>query len=423
MSVLVAIIATFLVTLLGVVLVQNVTSGEREIHHEVEPEIGVDDPQFERSMSHLLGPPLVDGNRVVSLQNGDQIFPAMLDAVRSAKKTIVMETFIYWSGRIAREFAETLAERARGGVRVHVLLDWFGSQKMDDELIDLMESAGVEVKKYRPLRWYSIPHMNHRTHRKLLVVDGKIAFTGGVGIADEWEGDAENSDNWRDSHFRITGKVVSQLQSAALDNWMKTHTEVLHSEDYFPPLEADGSCLAQVFKSSSREGANSMRLMFLMSIAAAGTRILIASAYFVPDDHAVDALVAARKRGVQIEVIVPGPIIDTHVTRRASRARWGRLLENDIAIYEFQPTMYHCKVMVVDDRWVTVGSANFDNRSFRLNDEANLNVLDRDFAAEQAQVFESDKNRSRQITLEEWRNRPWREKLIEQLASLLGSQV
>lgn len=404
-------------------VVLNLTSGEKKIEHEIRPLYGVGEPQFVRSMGVLLGPAIVGGNRVTALQNGDEIFPAMLEAIRGATQSISFETYIYWSGQVGREFAEALAERARAGVQVHVLLDWVGAGKMDDALLALMVDAGVEVLKYHPLRWYSLARINNRTHRKLLVVDGRIGFTGGVGIADEWLGHAEDPDHWRDSHYRVVGPAVAQMQAAFMDNWIKTNALVLHGEAYFPALDTAGPHLAQVFTSSAGEGSESVRLMYLLSIASARKNIRLSASYFVPDSLSVATLVSARERGVRVEIIVPGGHIDSKVTRKASRGLWGPLLEAGVTIYEFQPTMYHCKVMIVDDAWVSVGSTNFDNRSFSLNDEANLNILDPEFAAEQAEVFEADRARSREITLEAWRRRPWQEKLKEWAAGLLRSQL
>ena len=401
----------------------NLSSSERKIDHEVRPLYAAGGAQFVRSLGALLGPGIVGGNRVDSFLNGDQIFPAMLDAIRSARRTITFETYIYWSGEIGREFADALSERARSGVHVHVLLDWLGTGKMDQEILDEMEQAGAELCKYHPLRWYTIGRMNNRTHRKLLVVDGRVGFTGGVGIADNWLGHAQDPEHWRDSHFRIEGPAVAQMQATFMDNWMKCRSLVLHGEDYFPALQPCGDSAAQVFHSSPGEGAESVRLMYLLSIASARHRILLANSYFVPDSLAVRELVSARQRGVRVEIITPGPHIDTETVRKASRSRWGPLLEAGVEIYEYQPTMFHCKVMVVDDAWVSVGSTNFDNRSFRLNDEANLNVLDPVVAAEQAAIFEEDKLKSRRMTLEGWRRRPLGEKIQERLAGLLRAQL
>ena len=417
-TVMITIAATLMVSMFW----RNLSSPERRLDYRLK-ELAVHDETFQQCMSHLLGPPLVAGNRVKCLVNGDQIFPAMLAAIRAATSTVTFETYIFWSGEIGREFTTTLCERAAAGVKVHLLLDWLGSNKLDANAIADLECAGVEVERYRPLRWYNLSRMNSRTHRKLLIVDGRIGFIGGVGIADTWTGNSQSPEHWRDSHFMLEGPAVAHLQAAFADNWMKTRAEVFNSEEYFPVLKPVGTTVSQVFKSSPREGGDSARLMFLLSIAAARQQILIANSYFVPDSHTIAALVSALERGVAVEIIVPGEHIDTKVTRRASRSLWGPLLRAGVAIYEFQPTMFHCKVMIIDDCWVSVGSTNFDTRSFRLNDEANLNSIDHDFAAEQALLFAADKKRSRQVTLTDWESRPWQEKLTESVAGLLRSQV
>jgi cardiolipin synthase A/B len=411
------------VTVGVILLALNFTSGEKKIRHEIPTLYGVEDPQFLRSMGSLLGPAIVDGNRLTTLLNGDEIFPSMLEAIRAARKTITFETYIYWSGKVGDDFAKALSERARAGVKVHVLLDWVGSGKAKKKYIDEMKAAGVEVDKYHPLRWYNFSRVNNRTHRKLLVVDGKVGFTGGVGIADKWSGHAQDPEHWRDSHFRFEGPAVAQMQAAFIDNWTKTQSKVLHGEEYFPKLDPVGPSYAQVFKSSPREGSESVRLMYLLSIASARKRLLIANSYFVPDDLSVKTIADARKRGVDVELIVPGTKIDSELSRKASRSRWGDLLEAGVEIYEYQPTMYHCKVMVVDDLWVSVGSTNFDNRSFRLNDEANLNVYDADFARRQTKDFEDDRKKAHRVTLAEWRHRPLWEKITEHAAGLLRSQL
>lgn len=410
-------------TAIVVLVIQNLTSGEKKIEHEIHAEYGVDSPQFRRTMGALLGPALVDGNAVTSLQNGDEIFPAMLEAIRSASRTITFETYIYWSGEVGRAFADALIDRARNGVAVHVLLDWVGTGKMEDALIDEMKDAGIQVDKFHPLRWYNLGRMNNRTHRKLLVVDGRVGFTGGVGIADLWQGHAQDSMHWRDSHYRIEGPAVAQMQAAFMDNWLKTRTRVLHSEDYFPSLAPAGDAAAQVFTSSPDQGSESVRLMYMLSLAAADSSIRIAASYFVPDSLVTATLVSAAERGVSVEIILPGKHIDAEVVRKASRGGWGPLLEAGVRIYEYQTTMYHCKVMIVDDLWTSVGSTNFDNRSFRLNAEANLNVLDREFALEQARHFELDKAQSREITYAMWQARPFREKLSERFFRLFRSQL
>ena len=405
------------------VILANFVSSEKHLRHKIKPEYAVDDPQFARTMNALLGSPLLGGNHVTELLNGDAIFPAMLEAIRSARKSITFETFIYWKGKIGQEFAEALAERARAGVRVHVLIDFVGSNKMDPALLELIKNGGGELEKFHPLSWYHLARFNNRTHRKLLVVDGRIGFTGGVGIADEWRGNAQDRDHWRDTHFRVEGPVVAEMQAAFMVNWIKTRSTVEHTEAYFPELRPAGDQFAQMFHSSPQEGSEDIRLMYLLTIAAAQKRILLEQAYFVPDDLTIELLVAARKRGVEIEIITPGPETDKPIVRRASRARWGKMLEAGVRLYEFQPTNFHCKLMIVDTLWSSVGSTNFDNRSFRLNDEANLNVYDARFAAQLEKIFADDKKRSREVTLEQWRRRPFSEKLWEHTVGLLRSQM
>ncbi|HEY7369370.1 MAG TPA: phospholipase D-like domain-containing protein [Thermoanaerobaculia bacterium] len=412
-----------LATLAAVLILQNLSAAEKKITKPLVSYHAVGTPGFFHELGNLLGPPLVDGNKIETLSNGDEIFPSMLAAIRGAQKTITFETYIYWSGEVGEAFTEALTDRARAGVRVHLLIDWVGSGRMDASLLGRMEAAGVQIERYHPIHWYTLDRLNHRTHRKTLVVDGVVGFTGGVGIADKWLGHAQDPDHWREAHFRVEGPVVAQMQATFLDNWLKTRGELLHGNDYFPPIPAAGESLAQMFRSSSRGGAESVRLMYLMSIADARKSIRIANSYFVPDDLSVRALIEALRRGVSVEIIVPGTHTDTELVRKASRALWGELLAAGAGIYEYQPTMYHCKVMIVDDAWVSVGSTNFDERSFRLNDEANLNVYDPLFAREQVAIFDRDKAASRPVTLEQWVQRPWTEKLAEKAASLLRSQL
>ncbi|MCT8173965.1 phospholipase D-like domain-containing protein [Variovorax sp. CY25R-8] len=418
-----AIAWTFVLTLAATLLVLNLTSGEKKLDEQVRREYALHDPQYQRALGALLGPPIADGNRFEAFQNGDRIFPPMLAAIRAAKHSITFETYIYWSGDIGRAFADALSERARAGVKVHVLLDWVGSAKVDADFIREMETAGVEIRKFHKPSWYDIARMNNRTHRKLLVVDGRIGFTGGVGIAPEWTGNAQDPAHWRDSHYQVEGPVVAQMQAVFMDNWIKVSGDVLHGERYFPPLPPVGNGRAQMFSSSPSGGSESMHLMYLLSIAAATKTIDLSSAYFVPDDLTVGALVAALHRGVRVRIVTPGPIIDSQTVRRASRAAWGPLLEAGAQISEYQPTMYHCKVFLVDGLLVSVGSTNFDNRSFRLNDEANLNIYDEAFAAAQTVQFEADLAQSKRLSYEGWKERPLLEKAWEHLAAVLSPQL
>ena len=374
-------------------------------------------------MANLVVPGVVEGNRVTGFVNGDQIFPAMLEAIRSAEKSINLETYIYWSGEVGRRFAEVLAERAHAGVKVHVLLDWLGSRGIDSSSLRQMEAAGVEVQKYNPLVWYNLARVNHRDHRKLLIVDGSVGFIGGAGFADLWQGNADSPDHWRDSQFRLEGPAVAQMQSAFMDKWLRTSSRILDGLEYFPELKPVGNAYAQVFKSSPRNGIESVRLMYLLSISAARESIRLSVPYFIPGKQTSRALVEACQRGVSLEIIVPGAKTDAPIVRHASRSKWGPLLRAGAKIYEYEPTMYHCKMMVIDDAWVSVGSANFDNRSFRLNDEANLNVFASDFAAEQVRVFEEDKKRSRPVSYEAWKRRSLWKRFMEKLTAPFHSQL
>jgi cardiolipin synthase A/B len=412
-----------LATLLAVFLFINLSGGQRKLEQQLPRLYESDDAEFRRSLSALLGPAIVGGNRVQALHNGDRIFPAMLDAIRGSRRTLCFETFIYWSGDIGREFVDALCERARAGIAVHVLLDWVGSLKMDQALLDELDGAGVEVKRFHRPHWSTLNKLNNRTHRKLLIADGHIGFTGGVGIADQWQGDARNPDEWRDTHYRVEGPVVAQMQSVFLDNWMRATGKVLHGEAYFPALTRAGDHDAQMFSSSPHGGSDSMHLMVMLAITAARRSIDLASSYFVPDDLTIEALCAAARRGVTVRVLTPNHHIDAESVRRASRAQWGPLLECGVQIAEFQPTMFHVKGLVVDEMFTSVGSTNFDNRSFRLNDEANLNVLDREFGQQQRQTFDADWALAQPITLAQWQARGWQEKLAERLATLLRSQL
>ena len=423
MSTLTIALLSALVTGVLVLLALNFTAGEKKVQHELPRLYGTASPQFQRALGTLLGPGIMGGNEVTELLNGDQIFPPMLAAIKAAQKTITFETYIYWSGDIGKAFADALSERARAGVKVHVLLDWVGSAKMEDSYLTEMKEAGVEIKKFHKPHWYNLARLNNRTHRKLLVVDGQVGFTGGVGIAPEWTGNAEDPSHWRDSHYLVRGPVVAQMQATFLDNWLKVTGKVLHGDAYFPAIAPAGNQRAQMFSSSPSSGSESMQLMYHLAITAAERTIDLSVAYFVPDQLTQNLLLDALKRGVRVRMVTPGEYIDTNTVKAASRATWGELLQAGAEIYEYGPTMYHCKVMIVDNLLVSVGSTNFDNRSFRLNDEANLNVYDAAFAQRQTAVFEDDIRRSRRMTYEAWLARPLRERMHEKLSGLLRSQL
>jgi cardiolipin synthase len=390
---------------------------------EDHPDVGSEG--FLRAAEALTQAPISRGNRAEILINGDRIFPRMLDAISSAQHTVNLLTYIYWRGRIGSRFADAVCERAEAGVSCRVLLDAVGSVKMDPDLIKRMEDCGVRVCRFRPPKPYAIRRANNRTHRKLLVVDGSVGFTGGVGIADEWTGDAQDPDHWRDTHVRVEGPVVRGLQGSFAENWLEATGEVLAGDDDLPPLDPiPGETAAMLaVRSSAGVGDTDVETLFFLTIASARRGIDLTSAYFAPRPAFLAALADSARSGVAVRVLVPGGYIDKDVVRHTARSVYGQLLEAGVRIFEYQPTMLHAKSMVVDGVWSTIGSANFDNRSFQLNDETVLSVQDEGFAAELAEAFENDLSRSAEITLEAWRSRPLSERLREAPARLLRREL
>jgi cardiolipin synthase A/B len=393
------------------------------MRYHMRHQFGVRDMAFLQTMHALTGAAMSEGNSIEILRNGVQIFPSMLGAIRNAKKTINLEFYIYWDGEIGREFAETLAGRARAGIKVNVVLDSVGSAAISSDITEFMERNGISIEWYHPLRWYTLARFNHRTHRKLLIVDGEIGFSGGVGIADVWLGDADREDHWRETVIRVEGPVVTQMQFAFMDNWVKSRGELLTGLDYFPKLAPRGTCMTQVLKSSPSEGSSAVKLMFVVSIVSAQKSIYINSAYFVPDADTTRALEGAVRRGVDVRVIVPGEFTDVPIVRHAGRLFYSQLMRRGIRMFEYQPTMMHAKTMVVDGIWTSVGSSNFDDRSFRLNDEVNVNVYDESIAAQMEQMFFEDLARSEEVTPRRWLKRPWLDRLKERVAGWLRPQL
>jgi len=419
-----------LLAFIALIIAVNLLSPSKKVKFRLKTKYTIRDPEFINTVDALFGAPLTAGNRITPLANGDQFFPAMLAALADAQRSITLETFIYWAGDVGEKFSRVIAERAKAGVKCHVLLDWLGSRRFERHLLETMRDAGVSVHFYHPVHWFNLRRMNRRTHRKILVIDGRVGFTGGAGISDEWSGNGLQRDRWRDNHYRVEGPVVAQLQAAFIDNWTQTRPDILHGDDYFPwqtneklgLSQAPGTQLAQVFKSSSKEGASSARLLFLYSISVARRSIDVASAYFIPDKQAKDELIKAHRRGVRVRVIVPGFRNDSHIVRKAAQATWGALLQRGIEIYSYQPAMYHNKLLIVDGVWTSVGSANFDPRSFRLNDEVNLNVYDPDFADQMTASFNADLARCEALSYEMWRARGWLETSSDNFCALFKSQ-
>lgn len=376
--------------------------------------------------SALPGPPMTPGNKIEILENGDGIFPAMLAAISSAQKTVNFEAYIFWSGKVGASFRDALAERASHGVEVRVLLDAVGSpgRKLKADDVDAMRRAGCRVEFFHSPHPWKIWVLNHRNHRRVLVVDGKIGFTGGVGFADEWLGNADAPEHWRDTQVRVEGPAVRGLQRAFQENWSEVTGEPLVGDEFFPGLEPAGPSSAAVVPSSPLAAMSGARRVYAISLAAATKEIWIANSYFVPDEQTSGLLVAAVKRGVDVRIIIPSDHhIDVPATKVAGRASFGPLLAGGVKMFEYEPTMFHLKTMVVDGIFSTVGSANFDDRSFDLNEEVNLFVYDDAFAGLMKQRYEQDLSHCRPYTLAMWRNRPPIKRLTEWLIAPIRSEL
>lgn len=379
---------------------------------------------FLRAAEAITSAPISRGNDLELLINGDAIFPAFLETISRAQRSLNLLTFVYWRGDIAHEVAAVLAERARAGVAVNVLLDAFGTAKMEPHLIRYLRDAGVSVARFRPVRPYTVGRLNNRTHRKVLVADGEIGMIGGVGIAEEWTGDAHDPDHWRDTHLRVRGPIVRGLQGAFAENWLEATGDVLVGPAYLPPLSSgDGAGPMQLVRSSAGVGDTNVEALYYLAIACARESIDLTAAYFAPRPAFVDVLVDAARRGVRVRLLVPGEHIDKDFMRVAGRAVYDTLLTAGVRIWEYGPTMLHAKTMTVDGVWASVGSVNFDNRSFELHDEATLCVQSSDFAAELTEQFAADLVVSEEIVQRRWRERTLRHRAREQLMLRLRRQL
>jgi cardiolipin synthase A/B len=388
------------------------------------PRVAAGEAAFTATMEAHTGSPIVGGNRIAVLLNGDQIFPAKLAAIRGARESITYAEYFYADGGPAREIAEALAERCRAGVAAHILLDGFGTLSMPRDYVRLMKDAGCHVATFRPLgRWISIGRHNKRNHRRVLVIDGRVAITGGSGVSDKWTGNGRVDGHWRDTDVRIEGPAVHNVQSAFLENWREATGELLGGEQYFAESRrAVGDARAQVIKSSPAGGSYAMHTMYLLAIASAQRSVYLTNPYFLPDDPMEDALLAAAARGVRVVALTPGKI-DHNIVRSASRRGFGRLLKGGIEIHEYQAALLHAKTMVVDGVWATIGSTNFDNRSFAVNDELNVVLYDRSVVERLATAFEADLGHARPVTYEAWQNRGLRAKLLEIFVLPIESQL
>jgi cardiolipin synthase A/B len=392
--------------------------------YSVPEDIDVGEEAFLRAVQSMTGATVAHGNTIAPLVNGDEIFPALLGAIRDARETINLLTYIYWSGDIALDVADALADRAEAGLEVNVLLDAVGAAKMSRKLIARMDDAGVRVARFRPLRPYSLTRMNNRTHRKILVADGRVGMTGGVGIADEWTGDAQDPEHWRDTHFRVEGPIVAQLHGAFAENWLEATGHLLAGDRYLPKIEPiAGGVPMQLVRSGSACGATDVEALFFLALRSANSSIELTTAYFSPRAAFVDELVRAVERGVSVKVMTPGAHTDKRIVRSAGRTDYKRLLEGGVQLFEYEPTMLHAKTFVVDGCWSVVGSVNFDARSFELNDEAALCVQDAGFARQLREAFATDLERCREITREAWAHRPVRERVLEGATRAIKGQL
>ncbi|WP_435866940.1 phospholipase D-like domain-containing protein [Streptomyces xanthochromogenes] len=361
--------------------------------------------RMRRRLERLIGIAATEGNSLTPLRNGDEIFSAMLDGINSARHTVDMMTFVYWKGDIAQRFADALAERARQGVRVRLLLDGFGSRLIEKEQLDLMERAGVRVAWFRKPLYLSPLKQNHRCHRKVLVVDEETAFTGGVGIAEEWCGDARNPREWRDTHVQVRGPAVDGLAAAFAQNWAECHEELFDERDRFASHVPQGDAVVQVVRGSASFGWQDMQTLFRTAIESAEERIRMATAYFAPDVYFIELLCAAARRGVEVEILLPGPYTDKRVCQLAGQHYYEDLTACGVKIFEYQPTMLHTKVVTVDRTMALVGSTNFNRRSLDHDEEVMLAVLDQTFTAKLDSHFTEDLEHSALITRGRWKRR------------------
>ena len=396
---------------------------ERPPQFGLDHEFSIEDPEFLTTMAGATGVTPVPGNRIDILQNGDQFYPAMLAAIRGAEHSVTIEAYIYWAGEVGLEFAEALSATAARGVCVKILLDSVGSASIGEEILKRLERGGCQLAWYNPLRWYSIGRFNHRTHRKSLIIDGRIGFTGGAGIADHWRGNAQDANHWRDTQLRIEGPAVQPLQTGFAHNWLQTTGELISGDLFYPPIPAAGTLAAQTIMSAPEVGASTVRTMYYLSIVCARRTIYIANPYFVPDEVAVAALLEARQRGVDVRIMMAGVHNDTWLARRNSLRLCGQLLRGGITVLEYNRTMLHQKTMVVDGVWATIGTTNFDNRSFSHNDENNVCVLDAGWAGALARSFLDDARTCDPVTLEQWQRRGLVERAGEALAWFLEDQA
>lgn len=359
---------------------------------------------------------LLQGNKVELLQNGDGFFPPLLAAIAGAKETVHVESYVWWKGEICEQVAEALARKAEQGIEVRVLLDASGSSRMDDKLKERMKKAGVKLAKYRPLRFSNLARVNSRDHRKIVVVDGRIGFVFGHGIAEEWTGNGQDKDHWRDTGARLEGPIVGALQSAFTENWVEETGEVLVGDRFFPKLQTAGPTAAHLAYQFNHGSVSAVDLLYRIAFVSAQKQLWIQNPYLAADDAMLDLIAQAAERGVDVRVMLPGEITDAQIVRHAGHSHFANLLRRGVRIFEYQKTLNHQKVMIIDGLWSHLGSTNLDNRSFESNDEISLGIVDPEIAAQLGAAFEDDLRSSREIRLEAWLREPWSHRLRDRLS-------
>jgi cardiolipin synthase len=391
--------------------------------YALEPNFDTSSAEFRNTMAGMTGMPLIEGNSVEMYNDGDQFYPAMLEAIESARYSVTMEQFIFWDGQVGRRFAEALADKAREGVSVKLIADAIGSATLGEGIRRILQAGGCQLVWFRPIHWYTLNRANLRTHRKSLIIDGRVAFTGGAGLADHWLGRADNEREWRDVAIRVEGPAVAAQQSGFAQNWLLSTGEILSGPEFFPTPQAVGDVEVQTILSSPSAGACAAATMHLIAVQCARNYLYIANPYFIPSARLIDMLARACSRGVDVKFIVAGKHNDIWWARQNSLRLYGRLLEAGVEIYEFKPTMLHQKTMVVDGVWATVGTANFDNRSFTLSEETNVCFHDRALVAHLQTSFLADLERCQRVKLSDWRQRGFWQQIKEAFASLIEDQV
>jgi cardiolipin synthase len=373
-----------------------------------------------RTLEGVVGIPATEGNQITVLHNGDEIFPAMLDAIKEAEHTVDFLTFVYWKGEIGTEMADALGRRAKAGVRVRVLLDAWGSRPIEGRLIDEMIKSGVQLRWFRPLSRVRLGEVNHRTHRKVLVVDESVGFTGGVGISDLWRGDARNEHEWRDTHFRVEGPAVDGLRAAFLDNWAETDPAIFDIEhDRFPTQPKPGDSIDQCVRGASATGGSDLNSVFRTLLDLTQRRLRVTTAYFVPDDDLTTRLCDAATRGVQVQILLPGPFADKRFVQLAAEVDYETLIEAGVELWNFQPSMMHAKTMTVDGLVANVGSANFNARSLKCDEEINMVVFDPTIVRTLDGHFDDDLERSVRIDPQRWKRRSLLQRAKERIVAPL----